>query len=640
MRLLLRRIIVPLVLALLPLWTACGGSDGSGGGGNGTDPTPSISITVTPGSLTLEQGQAGTLAVTLTRSGGFTGSVTLSVEGLPSGVTATAGSIAAGASQAQVDLSAAAAAALGNATVTIRAAASGVTAATATVSLTVEAMPVGTFQLSLDPATLSIEQGDGASSTVAIDRSGGFAGTVNLAVSGAPSGLVAALASAAVDGDETTLQVDADGALGTGTYTLTVTGTGEGTSAVTADLQVTVTEASGGGPTQATWTFCAELPLWFAVQDGPAGDWMRVSATPGTAGREFDLDVDSDRVGVAFVMDQGFGGTSLDVHYLGSDELPVVGQSFCEEAGPKTVNVVVQNLGLSQIASLVLGSSLASVFGPVPTGTFQQVPEGVLDLFGARADVDPGTGAQAIDRYYLERGLEPADGSTVTVDFLGGNSFDPVAATATIGNLGADPASMSVGFVTPTTANFLGVASFGGVTNDATRTVPLVPEARQLAGDLHTVFVNAVDDPNDLEFLRTAITFFEGVEDPTVDLGPRVQGLALSTGSAAPYARPRVQYPIQSAYDRVWSTSFDQTGRTVELFVTDGWQSGSDLDVTFPDLSGADGWNPSWALQLGAATDVTFVAMGWSVPGGTLIPVPFVDGMTLVSGSWVGPFIP
>jgi len=52
-----------------------------------TTPTPAFSLAVTPTTLSVEQGASGQTTVTIGRSGGFTGAVTLSATGLPTGVT-------------------------------------------------------------------------------------------------------------------------------------------------------------------------------------------------------------------------------------------------------------------------------------------------------------------------------------------------------------------------------------------------------------------------------------------------------------------------------------------------------------------------------------------------------------------------
>jgi len=66
----------------------------SSGGVNGTasvtvTSAPDFSLSVSPASQSVRQGNTATYAVTITRLNGFTGSVTLSVTGLPSAFTAT-----------------------------------------------------------------------------------------------------------------------------------------------------------------------------------------------------------------------------------------------------------------------------------------------------------------------------------------------------------------------------------------------------------------------------------------------------------------------------------------------------------------------------------------------------------------------
>jgi hypothetical protein len=50
-------------------------------------PTPDFTLSANPGSLTINQGASGMSTITITRTGGFTGSVTLSASGSPAGVT-------------------------------------------------------------------------------------------------------------------------------------------------------------------------------------------------------------------------------------------------------------------------------------------------------------------------------------------------------------------------------------------------------------------------------------------------------------------------------------------------------------------------------------------------------------------------
>lgn len=56
---------------------------------NAAPPTPDFSLSVTPASRSITQGATTTYTVTITRTGGFADPVTLSVSGLPAGVTGT-----------------------------------------------------------------------------------------------------------------------------------------------------------------------------------------------------------------------------------------------------------------------------------------------------------------------------------------------------------------------------------------------------------------------------------------------------------------------------------------------------------------------------------------------------------------------
>ena len=62
---------------------------GCGGGGSGSS-SPSFTLSASPGSVTVKQGAAGTSAtISITPANGFSGTVSLSASGLPSGVTAS-----------------------------------------------------------------------------------------------------------------------------------------------------------------------------------------------------------------------------------------------------------------------------------------------------------------------------------------------------------------------------------------------------------------------------------------------------------------------------------------------------------------------------------------------------------------------
>jgi pseudomonalisin len=100
--------------------------------------TPNFSMTAAPNSLSVTQGSSGTSTITVTRTGGFGGSVTLVASGLPAGVTAAFGTNPT-TSTSVLTLTASSTATTGAATVTITGT-SGTLSHTTTIALTVTAV--------------------------------------------------------------------------------------------------------------------------------------------------------------------------------------------------------------------------------------------------------------------------------------------------------------------------------------------------------------------------------------------------------------------------------------------------------------------------------------------------------------------
>jgi endo-1,4-beta-xylanase len=98
--------------------------------------TPDFSLTTTPASLTVNQGASGTVAIAITRFGGFTGAVALNAGGLPSGVTASFSPASTTGTSSVLTLAASSAATAGAATVTVTGTGGGLTRTTS-IGLTV-----------------------------------------------------------------------------------------------------------------------------------------------------------------------------------------------------------------------------------------------------------------------------------------------------------------------------------------------------------------------------------------------------------------------------------------------------------------------------------------------------------------------
>jgi hypothetical protein len=114
--------------------------------GGGT--TPNFTLSASPTSLTVQQGTSGHSTITVTPSGGFTGSVTLSNSALPGGVTATI-SPNPTTSTSTITFTATSTATTGTSTITITGT-SGTLTHTTTISLTISATG-GTTQLIGNP---------------------------------------------------------------------------------------------------------------------------------------------------------------------------------------------------------------------------------------------------------------------------------------------------------------------------------------------------------------------------------------------------------------------------------------------------------------------------------------------------------
>src|ERR1700682_3395626 len=183
---------------------------------------PDYTLSAAPTSVTVTQGGNGTSTITVNPTNGFTGSVSLSASGLPSGVTASFNPTST-TGTSTLTLTASGTATTGTATVTITGT-SGSLTHTPTVTLTVNTAPVPDFGLSASPASLTITQSNSGNSTITVSPINGFTGSVSLSASGLPSGVTASF-NPATTTSTSTLTLTASGTATTGTATVTVTGT-------------------------------------------------------------------------------------------------------------------------------------------------------------------------------------------------------------------------------------------------------------------------------------------------------------------------------------------------------------------------------------------------------------------------------
>jgi subtilase family serine protease len=207
-------------------------------------PPSSIAISsVSSSSVTLLRGGSASLTVNLTRSN-FTGSVTLSTSGLPTGVTATYTQPNTG-NSGTISLKAANTAALvSNQSITITASGSGVSA-TATFTLTVTTPTIAISSVSASSVTLA-RGGSAQTLTVNLTRSN-FTGSVTLSTSGLPTGVTATYTQPSTRNSGTISLKAASYASLVSSRSITITASGSGVSSATATFTLTVNSSATRG---------------------------------------------------------------------------------------------------------------------------------------------------------------------------------------------------------------------------------------------------------------------------------------------------------------------------------------------------------------------------------------------------------
>ena len=192
----------------------------AGCGGGSTSPPPAagdFSLTVSPNAVSLAQGaQSGAISVSVAAIHGLTGNVTVTIAGLPAGVTSSPAAsltVAVG-SSASVTLSAAKSATLGPAVVSFQGS-QGSLSHNASAAVNISAFP--DFGLEVQPSSVSLVQGANKSVNVLATPLNGFSSSVALSIAGLPAGVSASGALQLTPGtiQSVTLSAANSAALGT-----------------------------------------------------------------------------------------------------------------------------------------------------------------------------------------------------------------------------------------------------------------------------------------------------------------------------------------------------------------------------------------------------------------------------------------
>ncbi len=221
-----------------------------------------FSLTPSPAKQIVQAGAGTSFSVAVAPLGGFTNSVSLSLSGLPAGVTG-------GFSPASVNL---AALSLATTNVTLSLSTSGATpTGTYTVNLigtsggvsrtNIVSLIVGNYSVSVSPPSQTVSAGTAVSYTVSVATNSGFSGSVALGVSGLPANTSAAFSPASLSGaGNSTLTLTTSNSTPAGNYVITIAGTnGSVVANTTASLVIVGATPvwTGGSSSDNNWSDAA-----------------------------------------------------------------------------------------------------------------------------------------------------------------------------------------------------------------------------------------------------------------------------------------------------------------------------------------------------------------------------------------------
>jgi hypothetical protein len=324
---------------------------------------------ITPSSLSSPQ--LSTAATEIIVNAAAASGVSLSAEGLPSGVTASFDPLSSGNQATKLRLDVAGTAPAGTYTVTVRAKASGVSDATSTLAFNILPATIG---LAATPKAANLFAGNSVIASLAVSRSN-FSGSVALSADALPSGITATFDSATIKGGSAAATITAAPTVAPGTYAVNLRATPAGLAADAAQsaaVAITVVPPpTTGANVVLDWSKCA-APDWLAVQDG-AGPWTRVSGSGGI----FSGAVSSAVGGIAWVEN----GTTTVVRYMTHAELVSRPLDMCGlSSGPRSLSGSATHGSPTEQGTYSLGGGTGLSSGTQPRFTITGARDGVHDL--------------------------------------------------------------------------------------------------------------------------------------------------------------------------------------------------------------------------------------------------------------------
>ena len=580
-----QRVLCAVSFIVLGVAAGCS-SDGSGGTEPG--PTPAISLTLSASSASVAQGGTTQVTGTLVRSGGFSGTVNLTVTGAPAGVTAAVSNIseAGGTTTGTIAIQVASTVAPGSYTLTVRGSGTGVTDATATFALTVTASG---FTITAQPTAISIPQGGQGTVNIAINRTGGFAGAVALVATGGPAGLIPVITPPNTTGNSAVMTLSPAANAAPGTYTVAIGAAATGVTAQLANVTLTVTSSGVGGGNASVNMSCFQV-LWFAYQDGN-GAWTPVTGTNGV----YNFNITAATGGYTYVILQG-SVTQTVVQYLTRSEMTSAPINLCPSgAATKTVNGTVTGMGATDLANFWLGGGAGS---SNLNGAFSmtKVQSGTHDFIAYRRSFTSGGNP---DRAVIRRDQNIAAGGSVgSVDFNAGDSFAPSNATITVNSVAAgEGITHGMAYYTNPACTYATLYAFIG-THPTPFTASGIPTGMQRATDFHQIYVTGVTQASPTApptATRTVQEWFRVLGNRDVAL-PAAMPAPTITTLPGPYKRLQAAYTVPADYqlNTIFAYTEGSGMRFASVSASLGYLGSPNATLAMPNFDGLANWNNAW----------------------------------------------
>lgn len=525
-------------------------------------------FSASPLSVTIVQGGSGTSALSFVRSA-FTGTLALTADGLPNGVTASFSPASVTGSSSTVTFTATPTAQIGDATVVLRAKNPTLADATVTLDLFVNPVNASGFSIAATPASVNLAPGGSASTGIVATRTGGFAGAIAYTVTGLPTGLSANIVPTSV-ADSVTLFVNAASSLPFGSYSVTVTGT-SGATVRQATVGVGVA-AQGHIAIHLDYSNCSAQaqPIWVAYLDN--GSFTHDVGV----GNVYDFTLSSPTGAIALVRQNSTGFTTTVTYGTQGELAAYAGYGAvtpCTAIAGKNINATAANttrlvdvgMGANQVTIDTTGNRTITVFnvplGPQDATAFVLDPTAPKMIFRRDQDI-PNGGSLALFDFASAEAFVPASaqitGFAPTLVFVSysngapGCQFTPLYSASTYGN------------------------SFYGI-----------PAALQRAADMHQV--DALGPSG-----TAAFGYFHTMANQALAIGSPITPLVTSAGGQFKQLNASTSLPAD--YQTLSLSYTDNNNHnSIDVTATTGYAGGNSVLAATPGLTSIAGYQLAWA---------------------------------------------